>query len=159
MGELENNEMIWQKQVHMTIIGILVRVMVFNATLNNISAISWRSVVFVEETEVLGENHRTFTSHWQTLSHNVVSCTLHLSGIWTYNFSRDRNWLHLVINPNTMRSQQLVFDQHIKCCYDIASYTVSLLHHHYFIQTWLIILFISVQWQTCIHPRWFCGTS
>jgi hypothetical protein len=94
MGELENNEMIWQKQVHMTIIGILVRVMVFNATLNNISAISWRSVLFVEETEVLGENHRTVTSHWQTLSHNVVSSTLHLSGIWTYNFSCDRHWLH-----------------------------------------------------------------
>jgi hypothetical protein len=31
--------------------------MVFNATLNNISAISWRSVVLVEETGVPGENH------------------------------------------------------------------------------------------------------
>jgi hypothetical protein len=29
--------------------------MVFNATFNNISAISWRSVLLVEET---GENHR-----------------------------------------------------------------------------------------------------
>jgi hypothetical protein len=45
----------------MTIIDILVwaRVMVFNATLNNISAISWHSVLFVEETGVLGENHRS----------------------------------------------------------------------------------------------------
>ena len=39
----------------MTIIGILVRVMVFNATLNNISAISWRSVLFVEETTELSQ--------------------------------------------------------------------------------------------------------
>jgi hypothetical protein len=47
--------------------------MVFNATFNNISAISWHSVLLVEETGVPGENHRTIASHWQTLSHNVVS--------------------------------------------------------------------------------------
>jgi hypothetical protein len=49
-----------------------VRVMVFNATFNNISAISWRSVLLVEETGVPRENHRPVTNHWQTLSHNVV---------------------------------------------------------------------------------------
>jgi hypothetical protein len=32
--------------------------MVFNATFNNISVTSWRSVLFVEETGVPGENHR-----------------------------------------------------------------------------------------------------
>jgi hypothetical protein len=32
--------------------------MVFNATFNNISVISWQSVLLVEETRVLGENHR-----------------------------------------------------------------------------------------------------
>jgi hypothetical protein len=31
--------------------------MVFNVTFNNISVISWRSVLLVEETEVPGENH------------------------------------------------------------------------------------------------------
>jgi hypothetical protein len=36
-----------------------VNVMVFNATLNNISFISWRSVLLVEETRVPGDNHRT----------------------------------------------------------------------------------------------------
>ena len=35
-----------------------VRVMVFNATFNNISVISWWSVLLVEETGVHGENHR-----------------------------------------------------------------------------------------------------
>jgi len=49
--------------------------MVFNATLNNISAISWRSVLMVEETRVPGENHRPVASHWQTLSYNVVCST------------------------------------------------------------------------------------
>ena len=37
--------------------------MVFNATFNNISVISWRSVLLVEETGVPGENHRPATSH------------------------------------------------------------------------------------------------
>ena len=36
-----------------------VRVMVFNATFNNISVISWLSVLLVEETRVCGENHRS----------------------------------------------------------------------------------------------------
>jgi len=36
---------------------------VFNATFHNISAISWRSVLLVEEAGVPGENHRPVTSH------------------------------------------------------------------------------------------------
>ena len=34
------------------------RVMVFNATFNNISVISWRSAFLVEKTGVPGKNHR-----------------------------------------------------------------------------------------------------
>ena len=49
--------------------------MVFNATFNNIPVISWQSILLMEETVVPGENHRPVTSHWQTLSHNVVSST------------------------------------------------------------------------------------
>jgi len=48
---------------------------VFNATFNNISVISWRSVLLVEETGVPGENHSPVASHCQTLSHNVLSST------------------------------------------------------------------------------------
>jgi len=50
--------------------------MVFNATFNNISVISWRSVLLVEETRGPGENHRPVASQWQTSSHNFVSSTL-----------------------------------------------------------------------------------
>ena len=42
------------------------RVMVFNATFNNISVVSWRSVFLIEETGVPGENHRPAASHRQT---------------------------------------------------------------------------------------------
>jgi hypothetical protein len=39
-------------------IRVRIRVMVFKATFNNISVISWKSVLLVEETAVPGENHR-----------------------------------------------------------------------------------------------------
>jgi hypothetical protein len=41
-----------------------VRVMVFNATFNNISVILWQSVLLVEETGVPGKKHWPATSHW-----------------------------------------------------------------------------------------------
>ena len=47
--------------------------MVFNATFNNISVISWCSNLLVEETRVPGENHRDLPQ--VTLSHNIVSST------------------------------------------------------------------------------------
>ena len=40
-----------------------VRVIVFNTTFNNISVISWRSVLLVEETGGPGENHRPVAGH------------------------------------------------------------------------------------------------
>ena len=42
--------------------------MVFNATFNNISALSWRSTLLMKETGVPGENHRPVASHGQTLN-------------------------------------------------------------------------------------------
>jgi hypothetical protein len=77
--------------------------MVFNTTFNNISVISWRLVLLVEET---GENYRPVASHWQTLSHNVVLSTLHPSGVRTHNICCDRHWFAQVVgNPTTIRSQ------------------------------------------------------
>jgi hypothetical protein len=37
----------------------------------------YESILLVEETGVLGENHRPVASHWQTSSHKVVSSTPH----------------------------------------------------------------------------------
>ena len=68
--------------------------MVFNATFSNISVISWGQVLLVEETGAPGENHWHVASHWQTLSHNVVSSTPRMSEFQTPNFSGDKHWLH-----------------------------------------------------------------
>ena len=55
--------------------------MVFNATFDNTTVISWRSVLLKEENRVPGENHRSAASHGQTLSHNVVWSTTRYSNV------------------------------------------------------------------------------
>ena len=89
---------VYHHDLHVTLSYHMLVFTVLNATFNNISAISWRSVLLVEETGVFGENSRPVASHRQTLSHNIVSSTLH-------NVSGDRHWLWLVINPTTIRSR------------------------------------------------------
>ena len=61
---------------------LLVCLMAFNATFNNISVISWRSVLLVEET---GENHRPVTSQWQTLSLMMYTTWLSRVGVMWRN--------------------------------------------------------------------------
>ena len=60
--------------------------MVFNATCNQISVISWRSVLLVEET---GVPEKPTDLPQETLSHNVTSSTPHVSGIRTHKVNGD----------------------------------------------------------------------
>ena len=46
------------------IIVLFVYLMVFNTTFKNISIISWRSVLLLDETGRPGENHQPVASHW-----------------------------------------------------------------------------------------------
>jgi hypothetical protein len=55
----------------------------FHPAFNNISVISWWSVLLVEENGVSGENHWPVASHWQISSHNVVLSTPRLSRVRT----------------------------------------------------------------------------
>ena len=61
---VENNDKKWLFEI------IWIWILLFSTTFSNISAISWRPVLVVEEA---GENHRPWASNWQMLSHAAVS--------------------------------------------------------------------------------------
>ena len=69
-----------------------VRVMVYNTTFNNISAISWWSVLLVKETGVF----RDLSLVTDKLN-LIMLYQVHLAVNWiqTHNFSGDRHWLHI----------------------------------------------------------------
>jgi hypothetical protein len=67
--------------------------MVFNAIFNNISVISWRSVLLVAETGVPGETN-DLPQATGKLYHTVYRVHLATSEVRTHNFSGDRYSLH-----------------------------------------------------------------
>ena len=71
--------------------------MVFNGTFSYIMVI----ILLLEETGIPEEKHQPATSHWQTLSHNVVSSTPRLSGIRTHNVSDDNKFNYHMIMTMT----------------------------------------------------------
>jgi hypothetical protein len=50
-------------------------------------------------------NHRPVASHWQVLSHNVVSSIPCPSEVLTHNFSGDGHWLHMPSTANMYKCQ------------------------------------------------------
>jgi hypothetical protein len=64
--------------------------MVFNASFNNISVISWWSVLLMEETGGPEEKHRPVASLTGKLYHKMLyQVHIAMSGIQTHNFSGD----------------------------------------------------------------------
>ena len=69
---------------------------VYNAIFNNMSIISWLSVLLMEETGVPRKNHQPIESHWQTLSHNIVSSTLK-TNIFLFLHNKKNRTTHCLI--------------------------------------------------------------
>ena len=118
--------------------------MVFNATFNDISVISWGSVLLMEESR---ENHRLAVSHWQTLSHNVVLSTPRLSTIPTHNFTP--------LLSSTFFVYTLCIYRNLYCLWTEISYTyqfrifLAIGHIYFFIQTWRVLESINFGIRGC----------
>jgi hypothetical protein len=99
-----------------------VSVMVFNATFNNISVISWRSVVLVEET---GENHRSVASHWQTLSHLALSGIRTLVMTGTGCIGSHKPYYHTITTTTAPDKADQCVGVKVKYDFNLNTYTTT----------------------------------
>jgi hypothetical protein len=84
------------------------RFLASNATFNNISIISWRSALLVENSGVPGENYRPTVSQWQTLSYHVLWSIPRLSGIIVqinFIFTNNALWYTYIVRIYTVRQK------------------------------------------------------
>ena len=117
---------------------VYVRVMVFNATVNNISAISWRSVLLVEETRVPWENHRPVSSQWQTLSQNVVLST------HRHEWGSNSKLMGTDCTGSYKSSYQMITTTHFLVFKDIN-------HHNWHQVKWNKFYFCFAKWIADLH--------
>jgi hypothetical protein len=107
-------------------------VMVFNTTFNNISVISWGSVLLVEEIRVPNDNHWTAASHWKTLCHNVVTHTPRYEWIIYYNRFWEKKFQDVWCDGTDI-SEDFDLEVHIQ------SVVLTLEQFHCYIYVWMFL--------------------
>ena len=81
-------------------------VIVFNAAFRNMSVISWRSALLLDESGIPRENHRPGASDWQILLHNVLSSTpRHERDSNTQLYEWYALFVYVVLNLITIRTR------------------------------------------------------
>jgi hypothetical protein len=83
--------------------------MVFNTTFNNISVISWRSVLLVEETRVPGENHQPAASRQRLLLY-LMNINKDILAFYWLRFVM---WFYLIFQGMTTKSSKEVIIYHV----------------------------------------------
>ena len=97
-------------------------VMIFNTTFSNISIISWREVLLVEETGEPKENHRPVASHWQTLSPYIVSSKPRLRGVRLKNIFLEMytDFKSVILSPCCISKIKTLIMQHQHMCLHVT---------------------------------------
>jgi hypothetical protein len=83
--------------------------MVFNTTFNNISFISWRSVLLVEETRVPGENHQPAASRQRLLLY-LMNINKDILAFYWLRFVM---WFYFIFQGKTTKSSKEVIIYHV----------------------------------------------
>ena len=126
--------------------------MVFSATFNNISVISWRSILLVKES---GENRLRAPIHWQTLSHNVVSRAPRLTGFKLTTTIRP--FLSLCKHWRTINLRTDVIPNH--CYFPLCSGIIEPSNYCWAISKYWWTITISKYWWTkTISKYWWTKT-
>ena len=107
-------------------------VMVFNATFNNISVISWWSVLLVKETGISAENHWPVPSHWQI--YHIMLYRVHL--VWE-GLELTSVWKFYCRHHNLVNSYGISASQNDHGFVPLVITIQSFLH------AWLVIRFLT----------------
>ena len=111
-----------------------------NFSFNNISVISWRSVLLVEETGVPGENHLNVASHRQTPNFRSSNCQIPNGSLNTkFNQNDPKKGSSALLITNTSEVREQHFPR-----YYILETLLSIPHKELFANLSLLLKIISI---------------
>jgi hypothetical protein len=130
----------------------MVRVILFNATFNNISVILWRSVLLVEETGVSRENHGLAISHcYFVFTTKIINFYSKLVPDQKWNIQRRKT-----TNTDCISSCKTSYLT-IKATY--LNYMQEIYTVHPKRQPYYLYLYVSHDWSTTFDSKQICPSK